>query len=381
MLSSATLSSRTGATVALKAENLQRTGSFKLRGALAKLATLGAECADGVVTASAGNHGQALAYAAKARGVRCEVFMPETASIAKVDAASALGATIHLLGSTIEETLAAALDRAERQGLTFVHPFDDPEVIAGQGSVGLELLRQVPDIETVIVPIGGGGLASGLAIALKSERPTVRVIGVQVATCAPFPTSLEAGEPVDVASAPTIADGIAVKRPGGVTLSLIGRWVDDVVVVPEDDVGEAMVFLLERSKLVVEGAGAVGVAALLGGVVSPAGSGTTVVILSGGNVDAGLLAQIVRRHETQAGRRLVLLARVPDRPGGLAQLLELVAEQGANLLDVMHIREGLDLHVRETAVQLVLETRGQAHADRVNEAIRAAGYNEPRALR
>jgi threonine dehydratase len=381
VLSSATLSARAGGTVALKAENLQRTGSFKLRGALAKLAALGDRCDTGVITASAGNHGQALAYAARARGVRCEVFMPESAPIAKVDAAQALGANIHMLGSTIDESLVAAHERADQEHLAFVHPFDDPEVVAGQGTLGLELLRQVPDLATVVVPIGGGGLASGVAIAVKSERPQVRVIGVQVATCAPFPASLEAGEPISVGSALTIADGIAVKRPGGLTLSLIKQWVDDVVVVPEDDVGEAMVFLLERSKLVVEGAGAVGVAALLGELVSPHGDGTTVVILSGGNVDAGLLAQIVRRHETLAGRRLVLLARIPDRPGSLAQLLSLVGEHGANLLDVIHIREGLDLHVRETAVQLVMETRGQAHAEEVSDAIRAAGYDEPRAFR
>jgi threonine dehydratase len=380
VLSSATLSSRTGATVALKAENLQRTGSFKLRGALAKLAALGERCGDGVVTASAGNHGQALAYAARARHVRCEVYMPETASIAKVDAARAMGAKVHLLGSTIEESLAAAHERAEQEHLAFVHPFDDPEVVAGQGSLGLELCRQLPDIATVLVPVGGGGLASGVAIALKSQRPEIQVIGVQVATCAPFPDSLEAGEPVAVGSALTIADGIAVKRPGGLTLQLVKRWLDEVVVVPEDDVGEAMVFMLERSKLVVEGAGAVGVAALLAGVVSPVDAGTTVVILSGGNVDAGLLAQIVRRHESQAGRRLVLLARIPDRPGSLARLLSLVAEHGANLLDVIHIREGLDLHVRETAVQLVLETRGQDHAGRVSGAIRSAGYDEPRVV-
>ncbi len=381
VLSSGTLSARSGVTVALKTENLQRTGSFKLRGALAKLAALGDGCADGVVTASAGNHGQALAYAARTRGVRCEVFMPETAAIAKVEAASGLGATVHLLGSTIDESLAAALERADRGHLAFVHPFDDPEVVAGQGSVGLELLHQVPDIANVVVPIGGGGLASGVAIALKSERPQVRVIGVQVATCAPFPASLQAGEPVAAESALTIADGIAVKRPGGLTLPLVKRWVDEVVVVEEDDVGEAMVFLLERAKLVVEGAGAVGVAALLSGVAHPTAEGTTVVILSGGNVDAGLLAQIVRRHESQVGRRLVLLARVPDRPGSLAQLLVLVGEQGANLLDVIHIREGLDLHVRETAVQLVLETRGPEHAQRVSSAVREAGYGEPRVLR
>ena len=381
VLSSATLSSRTGATIALKAENLQRTGSFKLRGALAKLAALGDGCAGGVVTASAGNHGQALAYAARARGVPCEVFMPEAATIAKVDAARAVGAVVHMVGSTVEESLAAAHERAERRHLAFVHPFDDPDVIAGQGTLGLELLRQVPDIASVVVPLGGGGLASGIAIALKSERPEVRVIGVQVATCAPFPASLDADEPLDVGSSLTIADGIAVKRPGGLTLPLVKRWVDAVVVVPEDDVGEAMVFLLERSKLLVEGAGAVGIAALLSGELSPAGDGTTVVILSGGNVDTGLLMQVVRRHESQAVRRLVLLARVPDRPGSLARLLSLVADQGANLLDVIHIREGLDLHVRETAVQLVLETRGQDHAHQVSWAIREAGYTEPRALR
>jgi threonine dehydratase len=334
-----------------------------------------------VITASAGNHGQALAYAARARGLRCEVFMPETAPIAKVEAARALGANVQLVGSALEESLLAAYERADAEGLAFVHPFDDPDIVAGQGSVGLELLEQVPDLAAVLVPVGGGGLASGIAIAVKSARPSVRVIGVQVETCAPFPASLRAGEPVAAESALTIADGIAVKRPGGLTLRLVKRWLDDVVVVGEDDIGEAMVFLLERTKLVVEGAGAVGVAALLGGRLDLPTEGTTAVILSGGNVDAGLLAQIMRRHESQAGRRLVVLARVPDRPGSLAQLLVLVGEQRANLLDVIHIREGLDLHVRETAVQLVLETRDHDHAERVVEAIRAAGYAEPRALR
>jgi threonine dehydratase len=367
--------------VALKAENLQRTGSFKLRGALAKIAALGEQCAAGVVTASAGNHGQALAYAARARGVRCVVFMPEQASIAKVEAATALGAKVHLTGATVEESLAAARAASEAEGLAFVHPFDDPVVIAGQGGLGLELSEQVPDLSTVVVPVGGGGLASGMAIALKSQRPEVRVVGVQVESCAPFVASVEAGRPVAVDSAVTIADGIAVKRPGRVTLPLIERWVDELVVVAEDDVAEAMVFLLERAKLVVEGAGAVGVASLLSGRVRPTGEGTTVVVLSGGNVDAGLLGEIVRRHESQIGRRLVLLAQVSDRPGSLARLLMLVAEHGANLLDVVHIREGLDLHIRETAVQLVLETRGQEHAAEVKRVVREAGYAEPRLLR
>jgi threonine dehydratase len=379
VLSSRTLSERAGATVALKAENLQRTGSFKLRGALAKIAALGGDCATGVVTGSAGNHAQALAYAARARGVRCEVFMPESAAIAKIEAASALGADVRLLGSTVDESLAAARERAEASGLAFVHPFDDPDVIAGQGGLGLELLEQVPDISTVVVPVGGGGLASGVAIALKSQRPQIELIGVQVANCAPFPASVDAGRPLAAPSAVTIADGIAIKRPGAVTLPLVKRWVNEVVVVAEDDVAEAMVFLLERAKLVVEGAGAVGVAAVLGGRVRLAsrGAGTTVVLLSGGNVDAGMLAQVARRHETQAGRRLVLLARLPDRPGSLAMLLTLVAEHGANLLDVQHIREGIDLHVRETAVQLVLETRGPVHAEAVADAVRGAGYSEP----
>ena len=262
-----------------------------------------------------------------------------------------------------------------------MHPFDDPDVIAGQGGLGLELLEDVPDIERVIVPVGGGGLISGIAIALKSERPEVEVIGVQAATCAPFRASLEAGRPIAVESALTIADGIAVKRPGGLTLELIKRWVDQIVTVDEDDVAEAMVFLLERAKLVVEGAGAVGVAALLSGRVNSTGGGTTVVVLSGGNVDAGLLAEVARRHETQAGRRLVLLARLPDRPGSLASLLALVGEHRANLLDVQHIREGIDLHVRETGVQLVLETRSREHAERVTDAVRRAGYAEPRVSR
>src|SRR5436305_10529102 len=292
--------------------------------------------------------------------------MPESAPIAKIEAARELGARVEMIGSTVDDALEAARERAAQdERIAFVHPFEDPEVIAGQGTLGLELLAQVPDLARVIVPVGGGGLVSGVAIALRSARAGIEVIGVQVASCAPMRESLAAGRPVPVASALTIADGIAVKRPGELTLGLIERWVDDVVTVEEDEVAEAMVFLLERAKLVVEGAGAVGVAALLGGRLAVSGPGTTIVILSGGNVDAGLLGDVARRHESQAGRRLVLLARIPDRPGSLARLLALVGEHGANLLDVEHIREGVDLHVRETAVQLVMETRGQPHAEQV----------------
>jgi threonine dehydratase len=335
-----------------------------------------------VVTGSAGNHAQAVAYAARARGVPCYVFMPEPAPIAKVEAARGLGAHIEMVGSTVDDALMAAREMAARdERIAFVHPFEDPDVIAGQGTLGLELLDQVPEMSRVIVPVGGGGLISGVAIALKSVRPEIEVVGVQVASCAPVIGSLAAGKPVPVSSALTIADGIAVKRPGELTLALIERWVDEMVTVEEDEVAEAMVFAMERAKLVVEGAGAVGVAALLAGRLHALRTGTTVVVLSGGNVDAGLLAEVARRHESQSGRRLVLLASLPDRPGSLARLLALVGELRANLLDVEHIREGFDLHVRETAVQLVLETRGEAHARRVTDAVREAGYSEPGPLR
>jgi threonine dehydratase len=332
------------------------------------------------VTGSAGNHGQALAYAARVRGVHCEVFMPASAPIAKVEAASALGAEVRLAGEHVIDALAAAEERGREAGLNLVHPFEDLDVIAGQGTVGLELLEDVEDLAAVVVPIGGGGLASGIAIAVKEQRPEVKVIGVQAEACAPVPLSLRAGEPVHAPRALTIADGIAVKQPGELTLELLERYLDDVVVVPEDDIAEAMVLLLERAKLVVEGAGAVGVAALLGERVGCPEHGTVVAVLSGGNVDPGLLASIARRHETEAGRRLVLLTRLDDRPGALARLLAVVAEHGANLVEVSHVREGLDLHVRESAVELVLETRSREHASECVSAVTGAGY-EARVLR
>ena len=380
VLSSLTLSQQLGAEVSLKAESLQRTGSFKIRGALSKLAALGEGCAQGVTAGSAGNHAWALAQAARARGVPCEVFMPVEAPLSKVEGCAALGAIVHRGGTSVEECVVAARARAQEAGMAFVHPFDDPDVVAGQGTLGLELLEDVPDLAKVVVPVGGGGLASGIAIAVKAARPEVEVVGVQVDTVASYPESLRRGEPVEVPPGLTIADGIAVKRPGELTLGLVQRWLDGVVVVPEDDVAEAMVLLMEKAKLVVEGAGAVGVAALLGGQTAPAAHGTTVIVLSGGNVDAGLLASIARRHESEAGRRLVLFTRVPDRPGSLARLLSLVGEAGGNLVDVEHVREGLDLHVRETAVQLVLETRGREHADDVIARVRDAGY-EARVVR
>ncbi len=374
VLTSRTLGDRCGGEIVLKAENLQRTGSFKLRGALAKIAALGEACQAGVVAGSAGNHAQSVAYAARARGVPCEVFMPSDASIAKTDSAAGLGATVHVVDGSVDDCVAKAQERAHEGGLAFVHPFDDLDVIAGQATLGLELLDDVPRLAKVVVPVGGGGLASGLAIALKTARPEIEVVGVQVEGCAPYPASLVRGVPVPAASALTIADGIAIKRPGEITLPLIRRWLDGIAVVAEDSVAEAMVTLMERAKLVVEGAGAVGVAALLHGRVEPAREGVTAVVLSGGNVDAGLLAAVARRHETESGRRLVLLTRISDRPGGLAALLTRVAATGANLVEVSHVREGVDLHVRETAVELVLETRGRDHANQIVEALEGAGY-------
>jgi len=375
VLTSRTFSERSGGTIVLKAENLQRTGSFKVRGVAAKLAALGPEgTARGVVAASAGNHAQAVAAAARGRGVACEVFVPEDAPMAKVEAARGLGAIVHEGGGSVEACIQAALARAAEGGLAFIHPFDDPAIVAGQGSLGLELLEDVPDLARVVVPVGGGGLCAGIALAVKEARPEVEVIGVQAAACAPYAASLDAGEPVPVDSALTIADGIAIKRPGGLPLSIIARLADGMAVVGEDAIAETMALLLERCKLVVEGAGAVGIAALLGGQVEPAPRGVTVAVLSGGNVDAGLLAGIARRHETASGRRLVLLTRVADRPGGLAKLLATVAGTGANIVDVSHVREGLRLHVRETAIELVVETRGSEHADAVLARLHDAGY-------
>jgi threonine dehydratase len=373
VLSSRSLAQQCGAgDIWLKAENLQRTGSFKLRGALHKISRL--ERPVGVVAGSAGNHGQSLAYAARSQGIPCEVFMPQEAPVAKVAAVQAFGGTVHRGGTSVDECVRAARERATESGAAFVHPFDDPDVILGKATLGLELLEDVPDMAELVVPIGGGGLISGIAGVVKSARPSVRVIGVQVDACAPFPESVKAHAPVDFDSVPTIADGIAIKRPGEVTLPLVERWVDDIVVVREDDIAEAMVWLLERSKLVVEGGGAVGVAALMAGRLDPARDGSTVIVLSGGNVDPGLLAALAQRHETTAGRRLRLFTRIPDRPGGLASLLSLIAGAGGNVVHADHVREAVPLHVRETGVEIALETRGAEHSDEIVAALEAAGY-------
>jgi threonine dehydratase len=348
------LSRTTGGTIALKAENLQRTGSFKVRGALNKIATLDSSV-KGVVTGSAGNHGQSLAYAARARGLTATIFMPQRAALAKVAAARESGAEIRLTGEAVVDCVSEARAYAEAEGLAFVHPFDDPAVIAGQGTIGLELLEEVPDLSRVLVPVGGGGLASGIATALKQTRDGVEVIGIR-AQCA-------------------LADGIAIKHPGEITGPLLERLLDDLVTVDEDAIADAIMLLLERTKVVVEGAGAVGVAALRTRLVEPAESGTTVVILSGGNVDIGVLADIARHHETERGRRLRVFTTIPDEPGSLARLLTRLGEGGANLVDVTHVREGVGLSVGETGVELVMETRGPDHTERLVALINEGGYS------
>jgi threonine dehydratase len=347
------LSRTTGGQIALKAENLQRTGSFKLRGALNKIATLD-RSVSGVVTASAGNHGQSLAYAARARGLTATIFMPERAALAKIAAARESGAEVILGNASVDDCFGEARAHAETAELAYVHPFDDPAVIAGQGTIGLELLEEVPDLSRVLVPVGGGGLASGVAAAIKESRDGVEVIGIR-SQCA-------------------LADGIAVKQPGEITGPLLDRLLDEQVNVGEDAIAEAIMMLLERTKLVVEGAGAVGVAALREGVAEPAKNGTTVVILSGGNIDMGVLADISRHHETERGRRLRIFTKIPDEPGSLAALLTCLGDGGANLIDVAHVREAVGLSVSETGVELVMETRGPEHAKHLLELVEELGY-------
>jgi threonine dehydratase len=357
VLTASSFSERCGGTVVLKAENLQRTGSFKLRGALNKLRSLPDGVA-GVVAGSAGNHAQSLAYAARSFGLPCRVFMPVNAAVSKIAAVRAFGAEVVQQGSSVVECVDLARSSAAERGFEFVHPYDDLEIISGQAGVGLELLSDVPDLARVVVPVGGGGLAAGVCAAVRPSG--VSVVGVR-------------------AGADTIADGIAIKHPGSVTKPLLDEWLDDMVEVGEDDIAETMVLLVERSKLVVEGAGAVALAALLSGAVPVASSGSTVAVLSGGNVDVGLLAAIARRHETRVGRRLRVYTRVRDLPGGLAGLVSCVAAAGGNLVDVEHVREGVSLDVRETGVELTVETRGAEHAAVLMEALRDAGY-EPEAL-
>jgi threonine dehydratase len=365
LYASETFGRMTGRSVHLKAETLQRTGSFKIRGAVNKIGSLSeAERSAGVVAASAGNHGQAVAWAAREAGIEATIFMPAETPMAKVEPTRNYGARAELTGATFEDAVTAAVAHVEETGATFVHPFEDPDVIAGQGTIGLELVDQLPEVETVVVPIGGGGLASGIAITLRALRPEVKVVGVQAAACAPFAGGTQFGY--------TIAEGIAVKHPGEFTSNLLGDLLESIVTVTDEEISQAIVLLTERAKLVVEGAGAAALAALLADRVPR--DGPTVAILSGGNIDPTLLIQVMRHGLTLAGRYLVVRTRVADRPGELAKLLALFADEHANVVSIEHHREGMDTPVTESEVEATLLTRDQEHCTAIIYAMRQRGY-------
>ena len=367
------LEQRCAVPVHLKCENLQRTGSFKIRGAYARIHSLSpAERARGVVAASAGNHGQGVALAASIVGTAATVYMPATASLPKLAATRGYGAQVHLVGDVVEQSLAAARAFANDTGAVFIHPFDHVDVLAGQGTVGLEILEQLPNVATVLVPVGGGGLIGGIAAAIKGVKPEVAVIGVHSEAAEVWPTSLAAGVPVRVPARPTMADGIAVSEVGPVSFAHVSALVDDMLTVGEEALSQALLLCLERTKMVVEPAGAAAVAALLAPTVAL--PGPVCAVLSGGNVDPLLLMHLIR-HGLSAGRRfLTLHVTMPDRPGELATLLTLVGNSGANVVDVAHSRIEGNLTLGEAVVALSLETRGPLHSTELLAALGAAGY-------
>jgi len=373
MLHSRVLSERIGGPVYLKCENLQRTGSYKVRGGFVRLARLPeAERARGVVAASAGNHAQGVAFAAASLGVKATVFMAQGAPLPKIEATRGYGADVILHGTGVEDAMAAAMAHSSEHGSVYIHPFDQPDTIAGQGTVGLEILEQCPDVRTIAVAIGGGGLASGVAVAAKGHDPRIRVVGVQAAAAAPLPPSIAAGQPVTIDIAPTMADGIAVNHVGQITFQILSELADRVLTVSEDGLARALLLCLERSKQLVEPAGAAGVAALL--EHPEAFEPPVVAVLSGGNIDPLLLAKVLRHGLSAAGRYLAFRCRLPDRPGALATLLRDLADLGANVLDVVHERVALQLHVDEAEVLLQLETRGPGHCEEVIRQLRRSGY-------
>ena len=367
------LSAAVGGPVFLKCENLQRTGSFKIRGAYVRIAKLSdEERSRGVVAASAGNHAQGVALAAALLGCEATVFMPEAAPLPKIAATMAYGAAVELSGATVDDALRAAAEFSQKTGAVLIHPFDHADVIAGQGTVGLEILEQCPEVRTIVVCTGGGGLVSGIAVAVKALRPDVKVVAVQAAGAAAFPGSLLAGAPTALTSMSTMADGIAVGRPGEVTFAHVRDLVDRVAVVDDDALSRALLLCLERAKLVVEPAGAAAVAAVLedpGAFEAP-----VVVLVSGGNIDPLLLSKVIRHGLIAAGRFLSVRVRVPDRPGELARLLAILADSAANVLDVEHTRTGRGLHLNEVEVELQLETRGREHSEHVIAMLTEASY-------
>ena len=354
-----TFSRLSGRTVLLKAENLQRTGSFKIRGAYNTIATLRPEeRSAGVVAASAGNHGQAVAWAAREAGIPATIFMPEDAPMAKVEATRAYGGIVELAGVGFEEAVAAAAEHVQQTGTTLVHAFEDPRVIAGQGTIGLELAEQAPEAKTVLVPVGGGGLAAGIALALRDRLPGQRVVGV---VCQP---------------GVTIADGISVKSRGELASAILDRTLDEIVEVSDEEIANALVLCLERKKLLLEGAGAVGIAALLAGRAG--GEDPVAIVLSGGNIDATTLVSVMRHGLTRAGRYLAVRTLIPDRPGELRNVLDIIARERGNVVSVDHHREGTTTTALQTEVEIVVTTRDDAHCDELLAALRAAGYQVER---
>jgi threonine dehydratase len=373
LLESNALSALVSGPVYLKCENLQRGGSFKVRGAYLRIARLSAaERARGVVAASAGNHAQGVALAAAALGTQATVVMPAAAPLPKVAATRSYGADVVLHGVTVEDALAMARQLADETGSIFIHPFDHPDVVTGQGTIGLEIAEQCPDVRTIALPVGGGGLAAGVAVAASEVLPGARLIGVQAEAVAPMPGSIAAGHPVTVTPSVTMADGIAVARPGELTVSLLAREHAHIVTVTEENLSRGLLLCLERAKQVVEPAGAAGVAAILQhpALFEP----PVVVVLSGGNIDPLLLAKVLRHGLSAAGRFLAFRCKLPDQPGALATLLMELAALGANVLDVVHERVTADLRVNEAEVSLHLETRGPEHTDSVISQLRKSGY-------
>jgi threonine dehydratase len=374
------LSALTGQQVYLKLENLQMTGSFKERGALNRIATLTPEqAARGVIAASAGNHAQGVAYHATKRGIRSLIVMPLTTALVKVTATREFGAEVLLHGANYDAAYEEAMRLCAEQGMTFIHPFDDAAVMAGQGTIGLELLEQIPELEAVVVPVGGGGLIGGIACAIKETRPEVRVVGVQTSRVASMVAAVEAGRPVTVDSATTIADGIAVRRAGELTLPMVESYVDEIVVVDEDEIAGAILVLLEREKTLAEGAGAIALAALLQKKTSLVGKHTAVLV-GGGNIDVTLLARIIERGLVQDGRLIRLRIHLLDKPGALHELTRLIADHRANIVDTLHNRAYYGVNLGDTVIDITMETRGREQVAQLLEALTAEGYKHSRVL-
>jgi len=372
------LSQMTGQETFLKLDNVQRTGAFKERGALNKILTLSdEEKRRGVVAASAGNHAQAVAYHACARGIRTQIVMPLMTPLVKVAATKGFGAEVVLRGANYDEAYSYALESCATQGMTFLHPFDDVEVINGQGSIGLELLEQVPDLEAVVVPIGGGGLISGVASAIKESNPNVRVVGVQTERLPSMLRATEAGHPVTIPASATVADGIAVRRAGDVTLPLVERYVDEIVTVDEEEIANAILVLLEKEKTLAEGAGAVAIASLLQHKTS-LGRQRTAALVCGGNIDVSLLAKIIERGLAKDGRRLRLRIHLTDRPGALHQLTKIIADLRANIVETEYDRTYYGVNLGDTAIDISMETRGPEHIQEILDALNAAEYKHER---